>query len=79
MKTGIGVVTVTFTIFFAWILRKNNSTKVPYLKKEQIESYNSTGILIIDQPIFSSKKLDEITKILLDKADKLNFKFYPAK
>ena len=57
-------VTITVTILIAWLIfeyQNSSLIKDNLLTQEQIDSYKKHGILLVKEPIFSPKKLDEIT------------------
>ena len=63
-------ITITVTILIAWlILKYQNSSlmKNHLLTQEQIDSYKKHGILLVKEPIFSPKKLDEISQTLINR------------
>ena len=67
-------ITITVTILIAWVILKyQNSSlmKNHLLTQEQIASYKKHGILLVKEPIFSPKKLDEISQTLINRVKSL--------
>ena len=63
-------VTITVTILIAWLIfeyQNSSLIKDNLLTQEQIDSYKKHGILLVKEPIFSPKKLDEITQTLINR------------
>ena len=77
MKTTdliFNILSITLAVHIFWfIMGQKDYSNLLFLSEEQIESYEKYGILIVKDQIFSTEKLNEITKILLDAVHSLPY------
>ena len=77
MKTTdliFNILSITLAVHIFWfIMGQKDYSNLLFLSEEQIESYEKHGILIVKEQIFSTEKLNEITKILLDAVHSLPY------